>query len=53
MKVDPDAGILFIYGSSTANASGVGIVFRIPEGAVIRQAVRLGFKAFDNKAKYE
>ena len=38
-KTNPGAWILYIDGSSTASGSGVGIVFKMPEGAVIEQAV--------------
>ena len=38
---------------SIANGIRVGIVFKTPEGTVIKQAVRLGFKTCNNEAKYE
>lgn len=50
---NPRAWILFIDGSSTANGSGVGIVFKTPEGVVVKQAVILKFKASNNEAEYE
>lgn len=38
---------------SASNGSGVGIVFRTPEGALIEQLIRLGFKSSNNEAGYE
>lgn len=52
MDVDPSAWTLFIDGSSTSNVSGVSIVFRTPEGAVIEQAIRIAFKASNNEVEY-
>ena len=52
-KVSPDTWILLVDRSSAASGSGVGIVVRTPEGGVIEQAVRLGFKASNNEAEYE
>ena len=40
-EVGHSALVLHIDGSSAAGGSGVGIVFKTPEGAVIEQAVRL------------
>lgn len=31
----------------------MGIVVKTPEGMLIEQAIRLGFKAFNNEAEYE
>lgn len=52
-RTNSDAWILFIDGSSTANSSGVGLIFKTPEGSVIEKAVRLEFRASNNEAEYE
>lgn len=53
LEVHPNAWVLFINGSSAANGSGVGIVFKTPKGALIEQAVQLGFKTSNNEGEYE
>lgn len=53
LDLNSNAWTLFIDGSLTANGSGVGIVFRKPEGAVIEQVAWLEFKACNNEAEYE
>ncbi|XP_059638806.1 uncharacterized protein LOC132281085 [Cornus florida] len=44
---------LFVDGSSTAHASGVGLIIISPEGENIAYALRFGFKVTNNKAEYE
>lgn len=53
LDVYPNAWTLFIDSSSVVTGSRVGIVFRTPEGTVIKQAVRLGFKVSNNEVEYE
>lgn len=48
-----EAVVIVKTSSSAAGGSSVGLVFRTPEGVVIEQANRLGFKAFNNEAEYE
>ncbi|XP_074352523.1 uncharacterized protein LOC141691656 [Apium graveolens] len=45
--------ILFTDGSSTSQAGGAGMVLTIPEGFVVKQAVKFKFPATNNEAKYE
>ena len=45
--------ILSVDGSSNVNGSGIGLVLTSPEGDLIQQAIHCGFKATNNKEKYE
>ena len=40
-------------GSSTKQASGVGVVFHSPEGDEVECMIRLDFPTINNEAKYE
>ena len=44
---------VYVDGSSNYKGSGAGVVLQSPEGLVIEQAIRLGFKASNNEAEYE
>ncbi|XP_062102814.1 uncharacterized protein LOC133812978 [Humulus lupulus] len=44
---------LQVDGSSNTKGSGLGLVLTSPQGDVIEQAVRCGFKATNNEAEYE
>lgn len=44
---------LFVDGASNVKGSGIGLVFRTPEGQTLEQADRLGFEASNNEAEYE
>ena len=44
---------IFIDGSSNENGSGVGIILISPKGHRFHIALRFGFKASNNEAKYE
>ena len=39
--------------SSNVNGAGIGLVLTLPEGDLIQQAIRCGFKATNNEAEYE
>ncbi|KAL0420635.1 UNVERIFIED_CONTAM: hypothetical protein Slati_3086400 [Sesamum latifolium] len=45
--------LLHVDGSSTAQGSGVGIVITTPQGEDLEFAIKFGFKASNNEAKYE
>ncbi|GFS40630.1 hypothetical protein Acr_00g0069590 [Actinidia rufa] len=45
--------ILFIDGSSNQHGCGAGLVLQTPSGKQMEYAIRIGFKATNNKAKYE
>ncbi|KAL0434358.1 UNVERIFIED_CONTAM: hypothetical protein Slati_2770100 [Sesamum latifolium] len=45
--------LLHADGSSTAQGSGVGVVITSPQGEDLEFAVKFGFKASNNEAKYE
>jgi len=45
--------ILTVDGSSNVNGAGIGLVLTSPEGDLIQQAIRCGFKATNNEAEYE
>ena len=44
---------LYVDGAANSRGSGLGIVLISPEGELLEQAVRLGFGASNNEAKYE
>ncbi|KAL5567021.1 hypothetical protein UlMin_030185 [Ulmus minor] len=44
---------LTVDGSSNVNGAGIGLVLTSPEGDLIQQAIRCGFKATNNEAEYE
>ncbi|KAL5564335.1 hypothetical protein UlMin_027499 [Ulmus minor] len=44
---------LTVDGSSNVNGAGIGLVLTSPEGDLIQQAIRYGFKATNNEAEYE
>ena len=44
---------LSVDGLSNVNRAGVGLVLTLPEGDLIQQAIRCGFKATNNEAEYE
>ena len=44
---------LSVDGLSNVNRSGIGLVLTSPEGDLIQQAIRCGFKAINNEAEYE
>ena len=44
---------LSVDGSSNVNGAGIGLVLTSPEGDLIQQAIRCGFKATNNEAEYE
>jgi len=44
---------LFVDGASNSKGAGVGIVLVTPEGTILKQGIRLGFKASNNEAEYE
>jgi ribonuclease HI len=44
---------LFVDGASNMKGAGAGAVLVSPEGLILEQAVRLGFLASNNEAKYE
>ena len=44
---------LTVDGSSNVNGAGIGLVQTSPEGDLIQQAIRRGFKATNNEAAYE
>ena len=44
---------VFVDGASNASRVGAGIVIITPEGIKLKHSFRLGFKASNNKAKYE
>lgn len=58
-KIDPelsktaDKWSLYVDGSSTSNASGAGIILASTEGFVVKLAIKITFKATNNKAEYE
>ncbi|GFY88878.1 hypothetical protein Acr_06g0008180 [Actinidia rufa] len=45
--------ILFVDGSSNQHGYGAGLVIQTPSGEQMKYAIRIGFKATNNKAKYE
>ena len=45
--------ILHIDGSSTKRGSGAGLVLTSPHGVKISYALKFGFEASNNEAKYE
>jgi hypothetical protein len=45
--------VLYVDGATNSRGSGLGIVLISPEGELLEQAVRLGFSASNNEAKYE
>ena len=44
---------LFVDGASIAQGSGAGLILTSPEGIDIEYALRFGFHASNNEAKYE
>ena len=44
---------LSVDGLSNVNGAGIGLVLTSPEGDLIQQAIRYGFKATKNEAEYE
>ena len=44
---------LSVDGSCNVNGAGISLVLTSPEGDVIQQAIRCGFKATNNEAEYE
>ena len=44
---------LSVNGSSNVNGSGIGLVLTSPEGDLIQQVIRCGFRANNNEAEYE
>ncbi|GMP39184.1 hypothetical protein CsSME_00010126 [Camellia sinensis var. sinensis] len=48
-----DSFRLFINGSSNWQGAGAGVVLISPDGEILEQSIRLGFKASNNEAKYE
>jgi len=44
---------LFVHGSSNRQGAGAGVVLISPDGQVLEQSIRLGFKASNNEAEYE
>ena len=44
---------LFVDGASNAQGSGAGLILTLPEGIDIEYALKFGFHAFNNEAKYE
>uniref|UniRef100_A0A2N9H259 RNase H type-1 domain-containing protein n=1 Tax=Fagus sylvatica TaxID=28930 RepID=A0A2N9H259_FAGSY len=44
---------LFVDGASNSKGSGAGAVLISPDGLILKQAMRLGFPASNNKAEYE
>ena len=44
---------IFVDGSSNKNRSGAGIILISPEGHHFHSALRFGFEASNNEAKYE
>jgi hypothetical protein len=45
--------IVHVYGSSARSRSGVGIIFRNPEGQEFGFAIKLDFVTTNNEAEYE
>lgn len=44
---------LYVDASSTSNSSGVGVVLISPKGFMVKMAIKISFKATNNKAEYE
>ena len=44
---------LTVNGSSNVNRADIGLILTSPEGDLIQQAIRCGFKATNNEAEYE
>ena len=44
---------LFVDGASNSKGSGTGAVLISPNGLILKQAMRLGFPASNNKVEYE
>lgn len=44
---------LYVDGSFTSDASGVGIILVSPEGFIVKMAIKIVFKATNNEAEYE
>ena len=45
--------VLSVDGSSNQQGSGAGVILEGPDGLLIEQALRFGFKASNNQAEYE
>ena len=54
-QTTPDLPIwrLFVDGAANAQGSGAGLILTSPEGIDIEYALRFGFRASNNEAKYE
>ncbi|KAI7981998.1 hypothetical protein LOK49_Contig3G00025, partial [Camellia lanceoleosa] len=48
-----DSFRLFVDGSSNRQGAGAGVVLISPDGKILEQSIRLGFKASNNEAEYE
>ncbi|KAI8018763.1 hypothetical protein LOK49_LG04G01039, partial [Camellia lanceoleosa] len=48
-----DSFQLFVDGSSNRQGAGAGVVLISPDGEILEQSIRLGFKASNNEAEYE
>lgn len=48
-----DSFRLFVDGSSNRQGAGAGVLLISPDGEIIEQSIRLGFKASNNEAEYE
>ncbi|KAK3041945.1 hypothetical protein RJ639_002253 [Escallonia herrerae] len=49
----PDPWNLYVDGSSVVGSSGAGIILISPKGFLVEYALRFGFQASNNEAKYE
>ena len=45
--------MLSVDGLSNINGAGIGLVLTLPEGDLIQQVIRCGFKATNNEAEYK
>ena len=52
-QVPTSPWILYVDGSTHSKGTGLGLTLQIPEGDLIEQAIRCGFKATNNEAEYE
>ena len=48
-----DSFRLFVDGSSIRQGARAGVLLISPDGEIIEQSIRLGFKASNNEAEYE
>ena len=52
-EINDEKWIVYVDGSSTQYAGGIGVALQLPEGDKLRYKVRLQYQTTNNKVKYE